>query len=108
MIVMLGGPTMNLLIYLVLTVDPAARTLGTAHDDPTTTVGSVSKCVVPANAPAAQQNLPGQGSPNSPARRSAGCSPATRSSPINGTPITQLGRRGRRVIEAVGRTSRSP
>ncbi|MCW2594852.1 MAG: hypothetical protein JWP39_740, partial [Jatrophihabitans sp.] len=41
---MLGGPTMNLLIYLVLTV-VLLTTLGTAHDDPTTTVGAVVKCV---------------------------------------------------------------
>jgi membrane-associated protease RseP (regulator of RpoE activity) len=48
MIVMLGGPTMNLLIYLVLTVI-LLTALGTRHDDPTTTVSAVVKCVVPAN-----------------------------------------------------------
>jgi membrane-associated protease RseP (regulator of RpoE activity) len=48
MIVMLGGPTMNLLIYLVLTVI-LLSTLGTRHDDATTTVAAVVKCVVPAN-----------------------------------------------------------
>ena len=48
MIVMLGGPTMNLLIYLVLTVI-LLSTLGTRHDDATTTVSAVVKCVVPAN-----------------------------------------------------------
>jgi membrane-associated protease RseP (regulator of RpoE activity) len=47
MIVMLGGPTMNLVIYLVLTVILLSA-LGTRHDDPTTTVGTVVKCVVPA------------------------------------------------------------
>ena len=48
MIVMLGGPTMNLLIYLVLTV-VLLSTLGTRHDDATTKVSAVVKCVVPAN-----------------------------------------------------------
>jgi membrane-associated protease RseP (regulator of RpoE activity) len=45
MIVMLGGPTMNLLIYLVLTVI-LLTALGTRHDDPTTTVSAVVKCDV--------------------------------------------------------------
>ncbi len=52
MIVMLGGPTMNLLIYLVLTVI-LLMTLGTPHDNPTTKVQTVVKCVVPANSSAA-------------------------------------------------------
>ncbi|MDT4978008.1 MAG: hypothetical protein QOG98_3766, partial [Pseudonocardiales bacterium] len=49
-IVMLGGPTMNLVIYLVLTVG-LLGILGTPHDDPTTTVGTVSQCVLPAHSP---------------------------------------------------------
>ena len=55
MIVMLGGPTMNLLIYLVLTV-VLLSTLGTRHDDATTTVSAVVKCVVPANSSQAANN----------------------------------------------------
>jgi membrane-associated protease RseP (regulator of RpoE activity) len=46
MIVMLGGPTMNLIIYAVLTV-LVLTLLG--HRTPTTTVDTVSKCVVAAN-----------------------------------------------------------
>jgi membrane-associated protease RseP (regulator of RpoE activity) len=53
MIVMLGGPCMNFLIYLVLMV-VLLMTLGVSHNDPTTTVASVTKCVAPANATAAQ------------------------------------------------------
>jgi membrane-associated protease RseP (regulator of RpoE activity) len=65
MIVMLGGPTMNLLIYLVLTVI-LLMTLGTPHNDTTTQVGAISKCVVAANAPVSdQQNC--NGKPASPA-----------------------------------------
>jgi len=52
MIVMLGGPTMNLVIYLVLTTI-LLLTLGVAHNDPTTRVHDVVKCVVPATSKAA-------------------------------------------------------
>jgi membrane-associated protease RseP (regulator of RpoE activity) len=48
MIVMLGGPFMNLLIFLVL-FTVLLTTLGKPHQDETTTVGTVLKCVVPAN-----------------------------------------------------------
>ncbi len=58
MIVMLGGPSMNLLIYLVLTL-VLLTTLGTPHDTPTTTVATVTKCVVPATSPdAGSTNCP--------------------------------------------------
>ena len=46
MIVMLGGPTMNLVIYIVLTI-LLLSVLG--QKNPTTTVDSITKCVVPAN-----------------------------------------------------------
>jgi membrane-associated protease RseP (regulator of RpoE activity) len=52
-IVMLGGPTMNLLIWAVLTV-VLLSTLGQPHSEPTTTVNAVVQCVVPANSTAAQ------------------------------------------------------
>jgi membrane-associated protease RseP (regulator of RpoE activity) len=52
MIVMLGGPCMNLLIFLVLFV-ALITTLGTPHQQETTKVGAVLKCVVPANSPEA-------------------------------------------------------
>jgi membrane-associated protease RseP (regulator of RpoE activity) len=52
MIVMLGGPCMNLFIFLVLTII-LLTTIGVQHDDQTTTVGSVLKCVVPAGSTAA-------------------------------------------------------
>jgi membrane-associated protease RseP (regulator of RpoE activity) len=47
MIVMLGGPSMNLLIYLVLSL-VLLTTLGLPHNDSTTTLRSVVQCVVPA------------------------------------------------------------
>ncbi|WP_304050256.1 site-2 protease family protein [Jatrophihabitans endophyticus] len=52
MIVMLGGPCMNLLIFLVLTVI-LLTSIGVQHERTTTTVGSVEKCVVPATSSAA-------------------------------------------------------
>jgi membrane-associated protease RseP (regulator of RpoE activity) len=52
MIVMVGGPSMNLLIYLVLTVI-LLTVIGQRHDDATTTVSVVEQCVVPANSTAA-------------------------------------------------------
>jgi membrane-associated protease RseP (regulator of RpoE activity) len=53
MIVMLGGPTMNLLIFLVLFI-VLITTLGTPQDKATTTVGSIEKCLVAANSTYAQ------------------------------------------------------
>jgi membrane-associated protease RseP (regulator of RpoE activity) len=47
MIVMLGGPCMNLVIYLVLTL-VLLTALGMPHQDETTRVASVTKCLVAA------------------------------------------------------------
>ncbi|MEO9109959.1 MAG: site-2 protease family protein, partial [Jatrophihabitantaceae bacterium] len=55
MIVMLGGPTMNLIIYLVLMVVLLVG-LGLPKDEASTTVSTVSKCVAAVTAPQAQQN----------------------------------------------------
>ena len=52
MIVMLGGPVMNLFIFLILTV-VLLTTIGVQNAHTTTTVGSVEKCVVAANSKAA-------------------------------------------------------
>ncbi len=82
-IVMLGGPCMNLFIYLVLTV-VLLSTLGQLHTDATRTVASISKCVVPATAPAAQQS--DCATPNSPAVV-AGLHPGDQLVSINGSPI---------------------
>ncbi|MDP9093716.1 MAG: site-2 protease family protein [Actinomycetota bacterium] len=82
-IVMLGGPTMNLVIYLILTLI-LLTTLGRPHDDATKTVASISKCVYPATAPQAQQqNCP---VPNSPAAI-AGLQAGDQVVSINGTPL---------------------
>jgi len=51
MIVMLGGPSMNLLIYLVLTL-VLLTTLGMPHQDSTTTLKDVAQCVVSAKSKA--------------------------------------------------------
>ena len=48
MIVMCGGPCMNLLIYLVITI-VLLTTLGQEHTKTHTTVSSIVQCVVPAN-----------------------------------------------------------
>jgi membrane-associated protease RseP (regulator of RpoE activity) len=53
MIVMLGGPCMNLFIYLVLTTI-LLLTLGTPQSDATTKISQVSKCLVPVTATQAQ------------------------------------------------------
>jgi membrane-associated protease RseP (regulator of RpoE activity) len=66
MIVMLGGPTMNLVIYLVLTV-VVLTALGKPHDDATTTVGSVYECVVPATSPDAGTDVCPATAPAAPA-----------------------------------------
>jgi membrane-associated protease RseP (regulator of RpoE activity) len=61
MIVMLGGPSMNLLIYVVLTI--LLMTL-LGQRGPTTTVDTVSQCVVAANSPnAASDTCPSGAAP---------------------------------------------
>ena len=99
MIVMLGGPTMNLLIYLVLTVI-LLSTLGTRHDDATTTVSAVVKCVVPANSSqAANGSCPANATP-APAYNVL--QPGDVIVAIDGTRIDEMGRR-RRHRRAIGR-----
>jgi membrane-associated protease RseP (regulator of RpoE activity) len=81
MIVMLGGPTMNLVIYVVLTV-LLLTVLG--QKNPTTTIDSVAKCVVPANSSAASEN--DCVTPNAPAAI-AGLRPGDKITAIGTTPI---------------------
>ena len=78
MIVMLGGPCMNLLIFLVLSV-VLLTTIGVQHERTTTTVGAVDKCVVPATSAAAQPDDLPRPAPSRP-RPTACCSSATSSS----------------------------
>jgi membrane-associated protease RseP (regulator of RpoE activity) len=83
-IVMLGGPTMNLVIYLVLTVG-LLGILGMPHDDSTTTVGTVSQCVFPANSAQAEKGT--CPTPNSPAIK-AGLLPKDKIVSLAGVSIT--------------------
>ena len=66
MIVMLGGPCMNLLIFLVLML-VLLTTLGLPHDKSTTSVYAVSKCVVAANSADARNGVCPKGAPAAPA-----------------------------------------
>ena len=95
MIVMLGGPSMNLFIYLVLSV-VLFTALGAPHDDPTTTIQTVIKCVVPVTAP--QANDTDCATPNSPAI-AAGVRPGDTIVAINGTKISSWDQTTR-IIEA--------
>jgi len=74
---------MNLLIYLVLTL-VLLTTLGLPKDEATTTVGTVSKCVVAASTPA--DKIPACVTPNSPAAK-AGLQPGDVITAIGRTPI---------------------
>jgi membrane-associated protease RseP (regulator of RpoE activity) len=68
MVVMLGGPVMNLLIYLVLTV-VLLMGMGLPSYRVTTQLGSVTKCVVPATSKAATTNRCPVGAQPAPAYR---------------------------------------
>ncbi|HEY3737180.1 MAG TPA: site-2 protease family protein [Jatrophihabitans sp.] len=83
-VVMVSGPLMNLLIFLVLMVVLLGG-VGLVHDDPTTTIGTVTKCVTPANATQAQVDACTQ--TNSPAAV-AGFKPGDRVVAINGTAVS--------------------
>jgi membrane-associated protease RseP (regulator of RpoE activity) len=82
MIVMLGGPTMNLIIYAVLTV-LVLTLLG--QKKPTTTVDAVSKCVVAANSPDAASDTCPASAPTAPA--AAVLRPGDTIRQIDGSPV---------------------
>jgi membrane-associated protease RseP (regulator of RpoE activity) len=101
MIVMLGGPCMNLLIYLVLTV-LLLLLLGTEHSDPTTTVGDVSKCVVAANSPDANSTTCPAGAKVAPALGKL--QPGDRIESVNGTAVTSWDQLVSVIEKSPGRT----
>ena len=68
MIVMTGGPVMNLVIYLVLTLI-LLLTLGAPTTKSTTTIGSIAKCVVSADSAAAKNGTCPAGAPQTPAAK---------------------------------------
>jgi membrane-associated protease RseP (regulator of RpoE activity) len=100
MIVMLGGPCMNLIIYVVITV-VLLLTLGTAHNPTTTTVDSVLKCVVPAGSSAATSDTCPPGAPATPALHKL--EPGDRFVSIDGTAIRSWGQLTRIIQPAAGR-----
>ena len=83
MIVMLGGPTMNLVIWAVLSVI-LLSTLG--QKNPTNTVQSVAQCVVAANSSDVSSDTCPATAPSSPAAK-AGLQPGDVIEAINGTPV---------------------
>ncbi len=101
MIVMLGGPTMNFVIYLVLTV-LLLTLLGQKHDDPTTKVDSVSQCVVAATSPQAQGDTCPAGAPRAPAF--GVLQPGDVIENIAGTPITTWDQAVAIIEQSAGKT----
>jgi membrane-associated protease RseP (regulator of RpoE activity) len=85
MIVMLGGPCMNLLIYLVLTT-VLLLSIGIPHQDQTTKVASITKCVVAANSKAARKGVCPADAPPTPASQKL--RPGDVFVSINGTKVT--------------------
>jgi membrane-associated protease RseP (regulator of RpoE activity) len=83
MIIMVGGPAMNLLIFLILSV-VLLTTIGVEHSNATTQVDSVVKCVVPANSPDAQTG--NCATPNAPAY--GRLQPHDKILAVDGTPVT--------------------
>jgi membrane-associated protease RseP (regulator of RpoE activity) len=98
MIVMLGGPTMNLLIYVVLTII-LLTAFGIPKQDPTLTIGTVNKCVVPATA----THAPKCPKPTSPAAL-AHLKPGDQVVSVNGTKITSWDQLVSKIEPAAGKT----
>jgi membrane-associated protease RseP (regulator of RpoE activity) len=85
-IVMLGGPVMNLIIYIVLTV-VLLSTIGLSHSDPTTKVDSIYQCVLPVNDPNATATSCPAGAAHTPAYN-AGLRPGDTITAIDGQSVT--------------------
>jgi membrane-associated protease RseP (regulator of RpoE activity) len=101
MIVMLGGPCMNLLIFLVLFIT-LIMTLGTPQTESTTTVGTVLQCVVPANSPDANSDTCPAGAPATPARKALRI--GDRFVSINGVPVRSWDQLSAMIRPNAGRT----
>ena len=84
MIIMLGGPCMNLLIYLVL-MTVLLLTMGVPKSDTTDTIGTVEKCLAPVTATA--QQIKDCTQTNTPAAV-GGIKPGDKIVAVNGTPVT--------------------
>ena len=100
MIIMLGGPCMNLIIFLVL-FTVLITTLGTPHEDQTTTVGTVLKCVVPANSADAKTDVCPKNAPATPALKAL--RPNDQFVSINGTKITNWNQLSSLIQPAAGK-----
>jgi membrane-associated protease RseP (regulator of RpoE activity) len=100
MIVMLGGPTMNLLIFAVL-FTILMLTLGKPHEHLTTQIASVEKKVVCADPTRAQKDL----CPAKPIAAPAygNLQPGDKVVSVNGTPVTSWGQLVSMIEPAVGR-----
>jgi membrane-associated protease RseP (regulator of RpoE activity) len=100
MIVMLGGPTMNLIIFIVL-FTILLLTLGKPHSHQTTQVATIEKCVVPANSPyATSDTCPADARPTPAYGR---LQPGDKVLSVDGTPVTTWDELVAMVEPAAGR-----
>ncbi|GGG44541.1 peptidase [Kocuria dechangensis] len=97
-VIMLGGPAMNLLLG-VLCIAMLLTGFGTAT--PTTTVASVSECVVPAERQAAGQTTCGPEDPQAPAN-AAGLRPGDVVTAFDGAPVASWDELTTRIRERAG------
>ena len=97
-VIMLGGPAMNLLLG-ALCIAVLLTGFGTAT--PTTTVASVSECVVPAERQAAGQTTCGSGDPQAPAN-AAGLRPGDVVTAFDGAPVTSWDELSTRIRDRAG------
>ena len=101
MLVMLGGPVMNFVIFLVLTTI-LLLTIGTqTQGTPTTTVALVSDCVVPAGVTATTQDPCPTGSLPAPAKGKLQDGDVIKA--IDGTPVTGWDQESSLIRAAAGR-----
>lgn len=101
MIVMFSGPFMNLVIFLVL-MTILLMGVGLRHDDATTTIKTVSRCLADSSDAAAVKACEADDAPLTSPAAVAGLLPGDRVLSVDGTPITSFDQLVKIIEPSVG------